>query len=493
MSVTKDPVVAFLTRTGAPQAVWQTLAISVGGRSAVGVDAAELDVPLSSACAVVLVAEGEEWTAAARIREIRSDGAAAVAVAGRAKDHRVAVATLHAGATDYFALPDDTELLRSWLAARVASWRTSRSVDRLLAEEKRRHEFEGIIGHSGPTQAAIARASLAASRASTPVLIRGAAGTGKDLLARTIHYNGPRAAKPFLRFYASAYAPEQVGMELFGRAEGGGSTGRTGAIEGAQGGTLYIDEVAALPTSVQARVLAWLQEGRIRRVGGDHDVTVDVRLIVGTKAELVAMIGAGRFREDLHRLLNVMSIDLPALHSRGDDVILLAFHFLDRFGEEHGVGRLNIDPDLRQQMLAYEWPGNVRELRESIERAVLFGEGVIRAEDLFETGAPIRATPHPVYDDSWDDASPVEEPAAGGSPGADTPADMQPAGAEPAPDDEEPAPDAEPAALPFPAPMDEIEKAAAQAMVEREGGNKSAAAAALQISRSRLYRLLGED
>ncbi|MBW3552650.1 MAG: sigma 54-interacting transcriptional regulator, partial [Gemmatimonadetes bacterium] len=266
----------------------------------------------------------------------------------------------------------------------------------------------------------------------------------KELLAQALHYNGPRGDQPFVEVNCTALPANLLEAELFGYEKGAFTDARAakpGLFEAAHRGTLFLDEIGDLPLDLQGKLLRVLEERRVRRLGALKSVDVDVRIVAATNVDLAAAVRDGRFREDLFFRLNVVPIHLPPLRERGSDVLLLAERFLAAFAEEYELEVAPLDDEVRRAILAHDWPGNVRELRNSLERAVLLSDGRIRPEDLF------RATPT-----------------------------AAPAGA-----------------LPFPASLETIERAAARSMVDRFQGNKSAAAEALGISRSRLYRLLDES
>jgi transcriptional regulator with PAS, ATPase and Fis domain len=206
---------------------------------------------------------------------------------------------------------------------------------------------------------------------------------------------------------------------------------------------LFLDEIGDLKPDLQVKLLKVLEDRQVRRVGAVHTRAVDIRIIAATSVDLPAAVRAGQFRSDLYYRLGVLPIHLPALRDRGDDVVLLAEHFIAHFGRAYEQHGLALTEEMRRALLAHNWPGNVRELRNAIERAALLSDGILQIDDLFA-------------DQSIDQSPETRGP------------------------------------LPFPATLDSIEQAAAAAMVERHGGNKSTAAAALGISRSRLYRLLDE-
>ena len=255
----------------------------------------------------------------------------------------------------------------------------------LRGELKERYDFANIVGTSSPMRQVYAQVSQVAS-ANTTVLVRGESGTGKELIAHAIHYNSPRARKPFVKVSCAALPDSLIESELFGYERGaftGAQTRKKGRFELAQGGTLFLDEIGDLNPSTQVKLLRVLQEREFERLGGTEPVKVDVRLIAATNASLEKAIAAGTFREDLHYRLNVFAIFVPPLRERKTDVLLLADHFLERYGVEHGKQVRRISTPAIDILMAYHWPGNVRELENAIERAMLVCDGsVIHAHDL---------------------------------------------------------------------------------------------------------------
>ncbi len=255
----------------------------------------------------------------------------------------------------------------------------------LRGELKERYDFANIVGTSSPMRQVYAQVSQVAA-ANTTVLVRGESGTGKELIAHAIHYNSPRAKKPFIKVSCAALPDSLIESELFGYERGaftGAQSRKKGRFELAQGGTLFLDEIGDLNPSTQIKLLRVLQEREFERLGGTESVKVDVRLIAATNAALEKAIAAGTLREDLHYRLNVFAIFVPPLRERKTDVLLLADHFLERYGVEHGKQVRRISTPAIDLLMAYHWPGNVRELENALERAVLVCDGhVIHAHDL---------------------------------------------------------------------------------------------------------------
>jgi transcriptional regulator with GAF, ATPase, and Fis domain len=261
---------------------------------------------------------------------------------------------------------------RAYEEARRAERRLQDENLRLRAELARRHGFQGIIGRSPRMRDVYA---LIERIAPTPVsvLIRGENGTGKERVARVIHYNSPRGRGPFVSVNCAAIPETLIESELFG-IEKGTATGvgeRPGKFEVAHGGTLFLDEVGDMSLVTQAKLLRVLQEREIERVGGRKPVPVDVRIIAATNTDLDAAIREKRFREDLYYRLNVVTVTLPPLRERVEDIPLLAIHFLEELGKEFELPGRRLSPEALDRLAAYSWPGNVRELENVISRALV--------------------------------------------------------------------------------------------------------------------------
>jgi DNA-binding NtrC family response regulator len=364
-------------------------------------------------------------------------------VIGALPDHRLAAAAIQRGATDYFALPDDLDLLRRSLEREVREARGRAAAERFAADERRASGFEAIVGRSAALRGTLEQASRVAVHKDVTVLIGGETGTGKELLARAIHYHSPRAAEPFVEINCAAIPANLLESELFGHEKGsftGAIATTPGLFETAHGGTLFLDEVGQLPLELQAKLLRALESREIRRVGGQSSKRIDVRLIGATHVNLSAAVSRGQFREDLYYRLNVVALTLPPLRDREGDIDLLAETFLSRLATSNGLRVPPLTPEVRTALQHHAWPGNVRELRNAIERAlVLSPPGTLRVEELRLEKS--------------------HEPADGG-------------------------------ALPFPAELGTIIRSAVVQMLKRTDGNKSEAARRLGISRPRLQRLL---
>ncbi len=211
-----------------------------------------------------------------------------------------------------------------------------------------------------------------------PVLIEGETGTGKTTIARWLHHRGPRSAQPLIEMNCSAVPEALAESELFGHERGAftdARTARMGLFEAANGGTLFLDELPSLPPALQAKVLKALEDHRIRRLGGNREIPVDVRVIAATHRDLKALIGAGQFREDLYHRLDLYRVRIPPLRERGEDVVKLAESLMDRLCQRHRLPRRTMTAEGRRRLASHAWPGNVRELSHELERAVVFEDG----------------------------------------------------------------------------------------------------------------------
>jgi DNA-binding NtrC family response regulator len=284
-----------------------------------------------------------------------------------------AVGAIQAGATDYLAKPLNLDALLHRIHAvreRQRLVTENRELREALAE---RHRVEGIIGESGAMQEVLSLVRRAAPSDAT-VLIRGESGTGKELIARALHHASPRARGPLVKVNCAALPESLLESELFGHEKGaftGAIAARKGRFELADGGTLFLDEIGDLPLHLQVKLLRVLQEREFERVGASHPTAVDVRLVTATHRPLEALVREGRFRDDLYYRINVVTIALPPLRERREDLPLLIDHFLRTFAARNGKTVGGLTREAREALLRYDYPGNVRELENLIERAVV--------------------------------------------------------------------------------------------------------------------------
>ncbi len=289
-----------------------------------------------------------------------------------------AVEATRLGATDYVTKPFHVEEFRTKLE-RVAHGIELDQENRILREQLRsRPGFGGLTGVS-PKMQRVYRLIEKVAQHNYPVLILGESGTGKELVARSIHFSGPRRNKPFVPVDCSALVPTLIESELFGYVKGaftGAQHSKQGLLEAAGEGTLFLDEIGDLPVDLQAKLLRALQEREIKPVGSTERVGVRARVIAATNRDLETAIRSGSFRQDLYFRLNVVQIKLPPLRERRSDLPLLANTFLEKFGDPQRQVR-TISEDAMRRLVAYDWPGNVRELENAVERAVALGSGPI--------------------------------------------------------------------------------------------------------------------
>ena len=300
---------------------------------------------------------------------------------------KTAVTAMQAGATTYLTKPLDINELRTVADKVSQSQRLARTNIELQKQLNERFGFEGVIGNSLQMHSVVARLRQIAPTVAT-VLITGESGTGKELVAKAIHNNSPRRYKPFVPLNCAALSDNILESELFGHVKGaftGADRERKGWIEHANGGTLFLDEVGDIPLSTQVKLLRVLESGEIVRVGTNEPLKVNVRLISATNRELSEAVTAGTFRQDLLHRLKVVSVKLPPLRTRREDIPLLIDFFLKEFTTSHSKTVTAISPAARKALTAYSWPGNVRELKNAIESMVVIdSDGVLDVDDLTE-------------------------------------------------------------------------------------------------------------
>jgi len=438
------PSLAVLNLSGSFSETLADLVEAAGARGPVELRHHEASLP-PDCVGVVVAAGGVEDAAADAVHGTVGESDLPVVVVGVETDHHLASALVRAGAHEYFVLPTDLAMLRGWMEERVARARERHQAAELRLGEAERYDFEAIVGESRKLRDALARLSRIIPRDGVTVMVTGETGTGKELVARAVHFNGPRRSGPFVEINCAALPATLLEAELFGYEQGAFTDARTakpGLFESADGGTLFLDEIGDLAPELQVKLLKVLENRTVRRLGSVNSRQIDIRLVAATHVDLAKAVRENRFREDLFYRLNVIPIHLPPLRDRGDDVLLLARHFAQVTAARHDLAVPDIGRSASSRLRSYHWPGNVRELRNAVERAVLLGDGGVEVEDL-----------------------------ALGRVGAHARSDGP---------------------LPFPAPLAEIERAAARAALAHTEGNKSAAADVLGISRTRLYRLLDD-
>ncbi len=422
-------------------AIWTDLAADSGLDLVLAGDPEE--APESPGPISVVVGAGVEHQIEAVLRKIGGPDTA-VATVGALPDHRLATRLVRAGASEYFALPQDYEPLRSWLREQAARLESLAHRTAFAAGESAKYRFEGILGESATLRRALDMAARIIPHRNVTVLVTGETGTGKELLARAIHYNGPRSEAPFVDINCAAIPENLLESELFGHEKGaftGAISAKPGLFELAHGGTLFLDEIGHLSFGLQGKLLRALQERTVRRIGGGRSKPIDVRIIAATHVDLEAATLRREFREDLYHRLNVVRIELPPLRARSEDVLPLARRFLTQFAREYTVPEPALTVEAERALAQHSWHGNIRELRNAMERAVLLCGGPVINTDVLGL-----------------DASKAS--------------------------------DTEASRIPFPSPLRDVVSAAVREMLDLCAGNKSEAARRLEISRTRLQRLL---
>ncbi|MGA2990177.1 MAG: sigma-54 dependent transcriptional regulator [Candidatus Korobacteraceae bacterium] len=295
-----------------------------------------------------------------------------------------AVEAMKNGAYDYVTKPFNLEELRL-LLERVVSHLHLTQENRVLREQLKSKEGMGSIVGRSPEMEKLYRIVSKAAQSSHPVLILGESGTGKELVARSIHYAGPHRNQPFVPVDCGSLVPNLIESELFGHVKGaftGAHRAKDGLLAVAESGTVFLDEVGELPIDLQSKLLRALQEKEIRPVGGTKAVPINARILAATNRDLEQAVAQGNFRRDLYFRLNVLTLRIPPLRSRRQDIPLLVGHFLERLGQVSGIHR-NISDEALKLMLAYDWPGNVRELENCLQRACALTSGpTIHTVDL---------------------------------------------------------------------------------------------------------------
>ncbi len=288
-----------------------------------------------------------------------------------------AVEAMKRGAYDFLTKPVNLEKLEILIRRALKGRQTEAQVEQLQERLDERFSFGGIVGNSRAIRDVIERVKLVAPSRAT-VLIQGETGTGKELIAQSIHQNSDRARAPFVAVHCAALAANLLESELFGHEKGaftGAVERRVGRFEGADSGTLFLDEIGEVDVSVQVKLLRFLETRTIERLGSMKPIKLDIRLVCATNRNLEEMVRKGTFREDLFYRLNVVSVTMPPLRERRDDVPLLLDHYVRQFSKENGLPPLSFEPDALAVLQAYNWPGNIRELRNLAENLVVMRRG----------------------------------------------------------------------------------------------------------------------
>ncbi|HEX3231978.1 MAG TPA: sigma-54 dependent transcriptional regulator [Pyrinomonadaceae bacterium] len=367
------------------------------------------------------------------------------------------IAALRGGAYDFIGKPINLEELHVAIRNGIEASRLRREVNLMRRERSRQFSFDQIIGQSPAIREMLAMAQKVAESQVSSVLLQGESGTGKDLVAKAIHYHSNRAEGPFVAINCAAIPGTLIESELFGYEKGAFTDAKArkeGMFEQAEGGTLLLDEIGELELSLQAKLLRVLEEGAFRRVGGLKDIPFDARVIAASNRDLKKESEVGRFRLDLYYRLSVIQIDIPALRERGDDVLLLTEHYIQSFSERLRKRITGINSEVANAFRHYNWPGNVRELRNVIERAMILEDDEIIGMKYVPrpVSGGLGATEH-FQSDGSAHAELFKLPSGGVS-------------------------------------LEQVEMSLVRQAIERSGGNQTKAAELLGISRDQLrYRL----
>jgi len=363
-----------------------------------------------------------------------------------------AIEAIREGAFDYISKPFKLEEITFTVRRALEQKKLLRENSFYRQELLNKYQFKNVIGQT-PAMVQVYKTIAKVADTRSTVLLCGESGTGKELIARSVHYNSPRNHRPFVPVDCASLVENLLESELFGHMRGaftGAVSPKKGLFEEADGGTIFLDEVANISLSMQAKLLRFLQEHEFKRVGGTDPLKVDVRIVAATNQPLEALVKHGRFRKDLFYRLSVVTITLPPLRERREDIPLLANHFTRKFSEEYKKMISYISPEAMGILNQYSWPGNVRELENTIESAVvLSAHPIILPEDLPQK--LLSAIPEEKLDDIKRKHPAVSEKFL---------------------------------------PLKDVERSYALKVLQKTGGNKSKAAEILGIDRTSLYRLL---
>ena len=316
-------------------------------------------------------------------------------------DVATAVKAMRLGAYDYLPKPIDFDAMMVTLRNALEARQLRQKVEFLQEKHLQPFRFDRIVGASSTIHHVIALARKVSLTGATTILLQGESGTGKDLLAKAIHYESARAGEPFVDITCTAMPETLLESELFGHERGAFTDAKMqkkGLLEVAHGGTLFLDEIGDMTPVLQAKVLRVLEERRFRRVGGTRDIAVDIRVVAATNRDLRGAVEQGTFRKDLYYRLQVVTITIPPLRERREDIPLLAHHFLEHFGREFKKSPPRLAPAAEALLVRYHWPGNVRELRNVVERATILEDSgeITPAElppEIASAGAASSTTP----------------------------------------------------------------------------------------------------
>ena len=311
-----------------------------------------------------------------------------------------AVRAMQSGAANFVQKPWDNEKLLADVRAAVARHRAEEENIQLKRALKQRYNFEHIIGKSEPMLKIFDLVAQVAPSRST-VLLQGESGTGKELIAKAIHLNSQRRDRPFVPVNTGSMPPDLLESTLFDHVKGAFTSAiasKKGLFEVADKGTLFLDEIGTMSLDTQSKILRVLQDRKFMHLGGIHELQVDVRIIAATNVDLRQMVREGKFREDLFYRLNVITIDLPPLRQRKEDIPLLVEHFLHKYSQENERDARHITPEALRPLVAYSWPGNVRELENVVERAVVLSSGIEIGSELLPDHMVGRGSTMPVME-----------------------------------------------------------------------------------------------
>jgi DNA-binding NtrC family response regulator len=394
------------------------------------------------------------------LREIKHEHPEAIAImiTGNVQVDNT-ISALRGGAYDFIGKPINLEELRVTLRNAIETRQLRREVAQVRKERARDFNFSQIVGESPAMKKMLSLAAKVAESEVSSVLLQGESGTGKDLVAKAIHYGSQRAEGPFVAVNCAALPATLIESELFGYEKGAFTDAKArkeGLFEQAEGGTLLLDEIGELELSLQAKLLRVLEEGAFRRVGGLKDIPLDVRVLAASNRDLKGESEAGRFRLDLYYRLSIIQIDIPPLRERGEDVLLLSQHYIDTIGARLRRNRVTgLSPETQEVFRKYDWPGNVRELRNVIERALILEDADKITTEYLPGGllAPANVAQSATAVGNADSSTRFVLPQEGIS-------------------------------------LDEAELSFVRQAIERSGGNQTRAAELLGISRDQLrYRL----